>query len=140
ELEETDGGTRPERFAWRPPTRAGPGATGTPAVLRDPRREAAERRYRQLALEACDIIDLANLPENDRHIATRQLELRRLYVAFRVLPERGGGSRGSRGSGVALNKPDMRNFVPAKADVTGLPLGQVLQEHQRVVILGDPGA
>jgi hypothetical protein len=33
----------------------------------------AERRYRELVLESCDIIDLANLPETDRHLATRQL-------------------------------------------------------------------
>ncbi|MBA3242821.1 MAG: hypothetical protein H0T60_16480, partial [Acidobacteria bacterium] len=47
----------------------------------------AERRFRELALEACDIIDLANLPESDRHIAIRRLELRRLYVPLRVSVE-----------------------------------------------------
>lgn len=47
----------------------------------------AERRYRELVLESCDIIDLANLPETDRHLATRQLELRRLYVPLRVRVE-----------------------------------------------------
>ncbi|MGH8898515.1 MAG: SIR2 family protein [Egibacteraceae bacterium] len=45
---------------------------------------ATERRYREVALRAFDIIDLANLPENDRHLATRDLELRRLYVALQV--------------------------------------------------------
>ena len=43
-----------------------------------------EARYRELALKACDIIDLANLPEDDRHPASRELELRRLYVALRM--------------------------------------------------------
>ncbi|MBK1700137.1 NACHT domain-containing protein [Thiococcus pfennigii] len=43
-----------------------------------------EARYRALALKACDIVDLANLPEDDRHLATRELELRRLYVALRM--------------------------------------------------------
>jgi hypothetical protein len=43
-----------------------------------------EARYRDLALKACDIVDLANLPEDDRHLATRELELRRLYVALRL--------------------------------------------------------
>lgn len=43
-----------------------------------------ESRYRELALKACDIIDLANLPEDDRHLASRELELRRLYVALRM--------------------------------------------------------
>jgi hypothetical protein len=43
-----------------------------------------EARYRDLTLRACDIVDLANLPEGDRHLATRELELRRLYVALRM--------------------------------------------------------
>ncbi|VFM98043.1 MAG: NACHT domain-containing protein [Candidatus Kentron sp. G] len=47
-------------------------------------QQTLETRYRQVALEACDIIDLANLPEDDRHLATRNLELRRLYVALRL--------------------------------------------------------
>ncbi|MCI5168401.1 MAG: TIR domain-containing protein, partial [Candidatus Electrothrix sp. GM3_4] len=41
-----------------------------------------EARYRELALKSCDIIDLANLPEDDRHLASRELELRRLYVVL----------------------------------------------------------
>jgi hypothetical protein len=49
--------------------------------------EAAGGRYRELLLESCDIIDLANLPEQDRHLAQRQLELRRLYVPLRVQVE-----------------------------------------------------
>ena len=43
------------------------------------RLRAAEHRYRDLLLETSDIINLANLPEQDRHLAQRQLELRRLY-------------------------------------------------------------
>ncbi len=55
-----------------------------PAAKRTAAASAAEERYRELMLESCDLIDLMNLPEGDRHIATRHLELRRLYVALRV--------------------------------------------------------
>lgn len=47
------------------------------------RKQAVEKRYRELALESYDIIDLANLPE-DRHVTTRELELRSLYVPLRM--------------------------------------------------------
>jgi len=52
-------------------------------------RQQAEQRYRELALESCDIMDLHNLPESDRHMSTRQqeLKLRRLYVPLRVRVE-----------------------------------------------------
>ena len=40
----------------------------------------AEERYRSIALKTCDIVNLAELPERDRHLAMRELELRRLYV------------------------------------------------------------
>jgi hypothetical protein len=53
------------------------------------RLKAAEQRYRDLLLETSDIINLANLPEQDRHLAQRQLELRRLYVPLRVWIEVG---------------------------------------------------
>ena len=42
-----------------------------------PRATDLEARFRDLTLKACDIIDLANLPQDDRHLATRELELRR---------------------------------------------------------------
>lgn len=51
------------------------------------KREVAEQRYSELLQKSCDIIDLANLPEQDRHMAHRQLELRLLYVALRVWVE-----------------------------------------------------
>ena len=46
------------------------------------RSNTAEQRYRELLLETCDIINLANLPEQDRHITQRQLELRRLICPY----------------------------------------------------------
>ncbi len=51
----------------------------------------AEQRYRALLLETCDIVSLANLPEQDRNLIQRQLELRRLYVPLRVWIETESG-------------------------------------------------
>jgi NACHT domain len=108
------------------------------------RAAQAEERYRALALEACDIIDLANLPEMDRNVATRELELRRLYVALRVHVERrdgevGGGhdsddgiDDGARGRGGELDE----SLLPTQP----VPVGLRLARARRLVVLGDPGA
>ena len=108
---------------------------------------ALEARYRQIALEACDIIDLANLPEDDRHLATRSLELRRLYVALRLRLEIKAG-----------DEPDdetLKSLEARRARSTGnwggaghqqddeenpVSLGERLQAVRRLVVLGDPGA
>lgn len=47
----------------------------------------AQRRYCDLALRTNDIVDLANLPVTDRHLATRELLLRSLYIGLRVAVE-----------------------------------------------------
>jgi HEAT repeat protein/GTPase SAR1 family protein len=44
-------------------------------------------RYRDLTLERCDILDLAGLPEDDRHLATQKFVLRNFYVPLRVRVE-----------------------------------------------------
>nr|VFJ50653.1 MAG: NACHT domain-containing protein [Candidatus Kentron sp. FM]VFJ50815.1 MAG: NACHT domain-containing protein [Candidatus Kentron sp. FM]VFK10354.1 MAG: NACHT domain-containing protein [Candidatus Kentron sp. FM] len=103
-----------------------------------------EARYRQLTLAACDIIDLANLPEDDRHLATRELELRRLYVALRLRLEIAIG-----------DEPDderLKQLEARRAESWGeagrrnddeedrVSLGERLQKAKRLVVLGDPGA
>jgi hypothetical protein len=40
--------------------------------------------YRQAALALIDIVDLANLPEDDRHIAMQRFMLRQLYIPLRL--------------------------------------------------------
>ncbi len=108
--------------------------------------ELIERRYRALALEACDIIDLANMPQ-DREITMRKLELRRLYVPLRVQLESGEGTdeehifaaleqqrlawRGGPGGKEPSIAPQRRERVP---------LGSRLAAARRLVVLGDPGA
>nr|VFK30789.1 MAG: HEAT repeat-containing protein [Candidatus Kentron sp. MB]VFK34515.1 MAG: HEAT repeat-containing protein [Candidatus Kentron sp. MB]VFK76795.1 MAG: HEAT repeat-containing protein [Candidatus Kentron sp. MB] len=117
-----------------------------------------ESRYRELLFKACDIIDLANLPEDNRFIATRDLTLRRLYVALRLrldaraedadndkalaeLATRHNQGRGAGGD---------REGVPGQSDQqTLVSLGERLhgvQPHDpkgaasALVVLGDPGA
>ena len=111
----------------------------------------AEQRYRELALESCDIIDLANLPESDRHIATQKLALRRLYVALRVQVEIASSAEADEVKFEAIEK--RRNALQrrlagwSKADkdegedkTNRVPIGERLAKTRRLVVLGDPGA
>ena len=95
-----------------------------------------EESYRQIALRSHDIIDLANLPEDDRNLAVKQFELRRLYVALRAQRQ---GARDSTQEWVKKAekaRKGIKNF-----DATDrLAIGQCLGESKRVVVLGDPGA
>ena len=108
----------------------------------------AERRYRELALESCDIIDLANLPESDRHLATRKLELRRLYVPLRVRVETPSGSEITDERIEALAharwagfwKPWGTALRSAFGNRERVPVGDRLAKARRLVVLGDPGA
>jgi hypothetical protein len=100
----------------------------------------AEDKYRELALESCDIIDLANLPETDRRFATRQLELRRLYVPLRV-QVRAGFEADDEGEDVRPTQVfghGTRRFdwaeVPDRTSV-----GERLSQSRRLVVLAEPG-
>ncbi|GAA1839976.1 NACHT domain-containing protein [Asanoa iriomotensis] len=95
--------------------------------------DTAEARYRALALESCDLVDLANLPETDRHIALRQLELRRLYVALRVRP------LPAKSLGESLERLELAG-AHGPVDGGRTSIGQRLGEARRLVVLGDPGA
>ena len=106
----------------------------------------AEERYRELALESCDIIDLANLPESDRHIATRHLELRRLYVPLRVRVEIAPDTEAGEAELEALEKRRAAALWgragrgEREADRARVPVGERLAEARRLVVLGDPGS
>jgi hypothetical protein len=106
---------------------------------------AAEQRYRELALEACDIIDLANLPEMDRHMATQQLELRRLYVALRcnVNAPADDGRRDRGVAELAALRSSHEHPPPRPSGHlvrSPQPIGKRLAAAKRLVVLGDPGA
>ncbi|MEH2023460.1 HEAT repeat domain-containing protein [Nostoc sp.] len=111
----------------------------------------AEQRYRELALESCDIIDLANLPESDRHIATQKLLLRQLYVALRVqveivckaevdevelaaIEKRRIAMQRRRAGWSSLEKDEREDRGKR------VPVGERLAKARRLVVLGDPGA
>jgi hypothetical protein len=117
------------------------------------RRQRALDRYRALALESCDIVDLANLPEGDRHLATRTLELRRLFVSLRVRVEVEGGREGDmalhetgfahieeRRTASRLHAAGRGGKAPDESQSRLVPLGKRLGEARRLVVLGDPGA
>jgi predicted NACHT family NTPase len=101
----------------------------------------AERRYRDVALQAFDIIDLANLPENDRHLAAKDLELRRLYVALHVEVEAPAEAELSEAHLLALEERRVGRFIHFRRDRSNrVPVGQRLGASRRLVVLGDPGA
>jgi energy-coupling factor transporter ATP-binding protein EcfA2 len=122
--------------------------------------EAAERRFRDVLLGACDIVDLANLPI-DRHVATRQLMLRSLFVPLKVRLEReagrdmeaeelvalerrrrpgGGAGQAAASSEPGASKGPAPPTLSARGAVTLSQVGQRLQQSRRLVVLGEPGA
>ena len=126
------------------------------AGVRLQRGTSAELRYRELLQNSCDIIALANLPEQDRHIAHRQLELRRLYVPLRVWVEAEVGEESDEARWEAVEKRRIaRMRGRQEEDVPGegvpredaprrqrqrAPIGERLAHARRLVVLGDPGA
>lgn len=101
---------------------------------------AAEARYRQLVFEACDIIDLANLPESDRHIATQKLKLRQLYVPLHVTIESSADTETADELLKALEARRFTRDVPQDDPTKRFPVGHRLGKARRLVVLGDPGA
>lgn len=112
------------------------------------RMAAADRRYRDLLLETCDIVDLANLPEQDRHLATRTLELRQLYVPLRMqvepiatpedLEQAIERVEQRRASTLSLAGDSIRQGGDPDAEVLA-SVGERLKQSRRLIILGDPG-
>ncbi|WP_211363421.1 NACHT domain-containing protein [Saccharothrix saharensis] len=95
-----------------------------------------EESYRRIALRSHDIIDLANLPEDDRNLAAKQFELRRLYVALRAQRQTSGDSTQE----WVKKAEKARKWTNASDATDRLAIGQCLGESKRVVVLGDPGA
>lgn len=101
-----------------------------------------EARYRDIALKACDIIDLANLPEDDRHLVSRELELRRLYVALRMRIEIKAGDEVKDDTLKVLERKRRTGAWQDNGfeDAQLISLGERLSANKRIIILGDPGA
>jgi len=133
-----------ERF----PISADPAAE--PIVPLADRRSVALDRYCELALETCDLVDLANLPE-DRHITSRQLELRRLYLPLRVnvdapMSESEVEEDATRLEAIEKKREIDRLYAAGRAlsrkarAPRRAAVGERLKSARRIVVLGDPGA
>ena len=103
-----------------------------------------EARYRALALKACDIVDLANLPEDDRHLAHQELQVRRLYVALRMRLAVEAGDQVDDKTLEAVERRRAPGWGGSARDGGAkdnrVPLGERLGAVRRLVVLGDPGA
>lgn len=96
-----------------------------------PTAYSGEREYRELMLESCNTIDLANLPNNDMFTATRRPDLCSLYVPQSVRVETGSATEVGRA---------VQNPLPRKEEHNGITIGNRLAESRRLVILGEPGS
>lgn len=103
-----------------------------------------EQAYFSLALKTWDIIDLANLPVEERHLASRELALRRLYVRLRVWVELDANAGDVETDFDELEeRRRLRTLQWQDSKLKHkkpLPLGERLMAARRVVVLGDPGA
>lgn len=103
----------------------------------------AERRYRELALEVCDIIDLAGLPE-DAQVAKKDLALREIYIPLRVRREpieEGESAQQQMFDGSPTGPEPIRpsRNRPTRSVDDRVSLGQLLKTQRRIVVLADPG-
>lgn len=105
--------------------------------------------YMESALKACDIIDLAGLPEEDRNLALKTIVLRQLYIPLRMRIE---STSEEELSLARLDEIERRRRTANKSyhDLTGrdvgqqgakaVSLGERLADQRKIVLLGDPGA
>lgn len=114
-----------------------------PPETQERRHARAAARYQELLLKSCDIVNLANLPEQDQHIAVRQLELRRLYVPLSVMVEPVSDAKAEQAfdnlearRAAVLGRGELR---VVGAQQRAAP-GERLKEAKRLVVLGDPGS
>ena len=103
-----------------------------------------EARYRELALKSCDIIDLANLPEDDRHLASRDWKLRQLYISLRMRQEVRAGDEADDKRLKLLEQQRSIGWGRTErhygSEGQRVSLGERLGQEKRLVVLGDPGA
>jgi HEAT repeat protein len=139
---------------WRDPVGAVRDLCAALARLHPDRAETrsrpdAERRYRTLLLHNYDIYDWSGLPQRDTHLTSTKTELRRLYVALRVIVESSAdtGLDHDRLTSMQVEREQQRGMWSfqrpadeeriAKARV---PIGERLSASRRLVVLGDPGS
>jgi hypothetical protein len=149
-LREEDGGTAPESI---PIARRSPSPrrrAKTAAAVPDRAEQALVSLYAKAARDLWDIIDLAGLPEDDRHLAMQRFMLRQLYLPLRMFIERAT----KEGAFAALEEQRDRQRLAAagriavedrkqpKRQSVGAWLRSSARRKKaasRLVILGDPG-
>jgi hypothetical protein len=118
------------------------------------RLNEAQNRYREAALKTCDIIDLAGLPEDDRHLAMQNFVLRQLYIPLRVEAEnilrQEIATQDSESLSELEKDREKRRLLVAgryheqaqskNTEDNRLPVGSMLESDRRLVILADPGS
>jgi len=109
------------------------------------RLDQLEQRYRELTLETCDIVDLANFPIGDRELITRDLLLRSLYVSLRVTVDVPPGMEAhdlDRKLQDLEARRKERDEEPEEEQEAGsrFSVGERLAQSKHLVVLGDPGA
>jgi HEAT repeat protein len=141
---------------WRDPSGAVRGICAALAKLHpDPEAMAtitpqdAEQRYRSLLLDNYDIYEWNGLPLRDTHLTTTKMELRRLYVALRVIVESSPdtGLDQDRLTAIQFEREQQRGMWsfqrPAddeRIPKAQVPIGERLSASRRLVVLGDPGS
>lgn len=103
-----------------------------------------ESLYRELLLKTYDIVDLAEMGDDDRHLATQDLKIRRLYVALRMQLEIQAEDEVS---DATLKKLEKRRSAgwdwqekQSRDDEGKVSVGERLESARRLIVLGDPGA
>jgi hypothetical protein len=112
-------------------------------------RQQAFDHFRELSLEICDILDLAGLPEDDRHLATQKFILRQFYVPLRLnveMPKEADISL-EQLEQLESRREKQRLYAAGRLrddeqadDLQRVSVGERLTAAQRLVVLGDPGA
>lgn len=107
---------------------------------------AAARRFRDLLLSSCDIINLANLPA-DRRLATQELALRNLFLPLTVRMETGADADPAAAPAAlercrtSAGKTETGGPIQTtRAGTAAQPPGTRLDAAHRLVVLGDPGS
>ncbi|AZP15766.1 NACHT domain-containing protein [Streptomyces aquilus] len=113
------------------------------------RLDQLEQRYRELALETCDIVDLANFPIGDRELITRDLLLRSLYVSLRVTvdipPGMDAHDLDRKLQDLEARRKEHDQELDEESDDepeagSRFSVGERLEQSKHLVVLGDPGA
>ncbi|NQZ10684.1 MAG: metallophosphoesterase [Algicola sp.] len=98
-------------------------------------------KYQGATLRQCDIIQLNRLPEGDRDMAMKRLQVRQLYVPLRITLEVDSEDKQAlEQSRQSKQQYNAGRGAEGKPTDETYPVAKRLSESKRLVILGDPGA